>query len=200
MKTIRNLTHPVAAVLVTAAAFAAVPERDPGTDRIGAAAPPFHLEQWLNTAPLTIEDLRGEVLLVRWWTDTCPFCSTTAPVLRELDRTYGDRGLRVIGIFHPKPPGDDSLDRLRRATARFEFGFPVGLDPDWAALRRWWLESGGPGWTSVSFLVDREGIIRYVHPGGEYHPGTGGHHWPDHTTCNREYTGIIDRIEALLAE
>lgn len=189
-----------ASILLLAAILCAgaVPRREAGDDLIGTVAPPFDLEHWLNSDPLEIAALRGKVVLVHWWTDTCPFCAATAPVLRELDRSYRERGLRVIGIFHPKPPGDASLERLRSSTDRFGFLFPVALDADWTALGRWWLDSRKRGWTSVSFLVDRDGRIRYVHPGGEFHPGPGGNHWPDHQTCNREYEEIVALIEELL--
>jgi hypothetical protein len=50
-------------------------DRYAGNDRIGVAAPPFQFDAWLNTPPLLLEDLRGRVVLVRWWTDTCPFCA-----------------------------------------------------------------------------------------------------------------------------
>ena len=141
---------------------------------------------------------------MRWWTDTCPFCSSSAPSLRELHRTYGERGLRVVGVFHPKPPSGASVDEVRtrakRAAERFGFEFPIALDPDWSALRRWWLDQVPGAWTSVTFLVDREGIVRYVHPGGEFHLGEGGSHWKDHESCRREYREIVATIEALLAE
>ncbi len=188
--------------LLLAAALSPVPvaadSRGDGDDLLGLPAPPILLDHWINSERLEIPNLAGRVVLLRWWTDTCPFCSTTAPVLRELDQTYGDRGLLVIGIFHPKPAGDPDLERMRRATSQFEFTFPVALDADWTALRRWWLDRRPRGWTSVSFLLDRDGTIRYVHPGGEFHPGSGGNHWPDHQTCNGEYDRLVGLIEELL--
>jgi thiol-disulfide isomerase/thioredoxin len=66
-------------------------DRTAGNDRIGVAAPPLQIDQWLNSKPLSIQDLRGHVVLVRWWTDTCPLCASTAPALRELDRQYSAR-------------------------------------------------------------------------------------------------------------
>ena len=136
------------------------PGRIGGEGRIGQAAPPFELKAWLNADPLEPADLKGNVLLVRWWTDTCPFCSTTAPVLRELNRKYRGRGLRVIGIFHPKPPGDRSVERLRRATERFGFTFPVALDADWIALHRWWLDHARrPGSASRVAGVDAPAFV-----------------------------------------
>jgi thiol-disulfide isomerase/thioredoxin len=108
-----------------------------GEELIGTAAPAFQLEHWLNSAPLEISGLRGKVLLVRWWTDTCELCAATAPALRELRSEYGSRGLEVIGVFHPKPAGDWNLDRVKRAAAHYQFTFPVADDGDWSALKRW---------------------------------------------------------------
>src|SRR5579884_4396369 len=49
-------------------------DRNAGQDRVGIPAPPLQIDEWLNSKPLSIEDLRGHVVLVRWWTDTCPLC------------------------------------------------------------------------------------------------------------------------------
>lgn len=166
---------------------------------LGRPAPPLGLARWVGGERLEMEDLRGQVVLVRRFTDTCPFCSTTAPVLDQLDRRYRDRGLRVIGVFHPKPPGDERLARAAATAERFGFDFPVALDADWSALERWWLDHVPNGWTSVTFLVGRDGRIRHVHPGGEFHPGSAGPHWRDHTSCNREYEQMIEAIERLLS-
>jgi peroxiredoxin len=170
-----------------------------GEDRLGVVAPRLELQHWLNSPPLEMDALRGKVVLIRWWTDACPFCAATAPALRELDRKYGHRGLQVIGIFHPKPAGDWSVERMQVAGKRLGLNFPVALDGDWTALRRWWPDLEKRGWTSVSFVVDETGVIRYVHPGGEFHEAPGGND-AQHAQCEREY-GNIDRvIQRLLAE
>jgi thiol-disulfide isomerase/thioredoxin len=80
--------------------------------------------------------LRGRVVLIRWWTDTCPFCAATAPALQKLQTKYGCLGLQVIGVFHPKPAGDWSVERVREAAKRLNMNFPVALDADWKALHR----------------------------------------------------------------
>jgi peroxiredoxin len=170
-----------------------------GEDRLGVVAPRLELQHWLNSPPLEMDALRGKVVLIRWWTDACPFCAATAPALRELDRKYGHRGLQVIGIFHPKPAGDWSVERMQVAGKRLGLNFPVALDGDWTALRRWWPDLEKRGWTSVSFVVDETGVIRYVHPGGEFHEAPGGND-AQHAQCEREY-GNIDRvIQRLLAQ
>jgi thiol-disulfide isomerase/thioredoxin len=104
--------------------------------------------------------------LYRWWTDTCPFCESSLPALDSLREKYGERGLRVIGVYHPKPPSKNisEIEVLDGAKAR-EFKGDVVIDDDWSQLKKWWLETGKRSATSVSFLVDSEGIVRFVHPG-----------------------------------
>ena len=168
-----------------------------GQDRIGVAAPDLKLKDWLNSPPLEINDLKGKVTLIRWWTDTCDLCAATAPALRKLQSEYGSQGLQVIGIFHPKPPGDWSVPRVQRAAARFQFSFPLALDGDWSALKRWWLNGAERSATSVSFIVDKHGVIRYVHPGGEFHDSNGD---SDHAVCERDFKAIEKTVAKLLAE
>ncbi|HEY6248532.1 MAG TPA: TlpA disulfide reductase family protein [Candidatus Angelobacter sp.] len=168
-----------------------------GEDRIGVAAPAFNLQHWVNSAPLEISDLRGKVLLVRWWTDTCDLCAATAPALRKLQEEYGSRGFQVIGVFHPKPAGDWSVPRVEQAAARLGFTFPVALDGDWSALKRWWLDGAQRDYTSVSFIVDKHGVIRYVHPGGEFHESNGD---ARHAVCERDFKKIEAMVAKLTAE
>jgi hypothetical protein len=69
-----------ALVLSSVSTVAAAPPPE-GEDLVGTRAPPFELKQWVRSSPIEIEDLHGKVVLVRWWTDGCPFCSTSAPAL-----------------------------------------------------------------------------------------------------------------------
>ena len=141
---------------------------------VGKPAPEWRLTNWINSPPISLSDLRGKVVLVRWWTAPgCPYCSATAPSLREFARKYREQGLEIIAIYHHK--SDEPLEpkTVRRFARQYGLEFPVAIDPDWNTLRRWWLDRGGRDWTSVSFLVDRAGIVRYVHPGGQYVKGDG---------------------------
>jgi peroxiredoxin len=167
-----------------------------GQELIGQTAPALQLRRWLHSPPIDMADLRGKVVLLRWWTQGCPFCEATAPALPKLQAEYGSRGLVVLGIYHPKPPGDWSMTILEEAAKEKEFTFPVALDGDWTALKRWWLQRDR-AFTSVSFVVDRSGVIRYVHPGGEFHEGNQGG-MPTHDACRRDYRAIDAEIAMLL--
>ena len=161
----------VLTLLTGSAALAAVTDQGTaGAELIGTKAPGWDGAEWLNTEPLRLEDLRGKVVLVRWWTDTCSYCGRSAPALNEFHARYARRGLIVIGMYHPKP-----IDRLitaseiREAAQERGFGFPIAIDRGWSVLRRWWLDGGRRSATSVSFLIDRHGVIRHIHPGPAFH-------------------------------
>ena len=143
---------------------------------VGKPAPGWKLERWFNSPPLTVESLRGSVVLVRWlMSPGCPFCSATAPSLNGFHEQYAARGLRVIGMYHHK--GKEPLDPedVQGYVKHYGFAFPVAIDADWQTLRRWWLDDHDRGWTSVSFLIDRAGVVRYMHLGGKYAPGDADH-------------------------
>ena len=177
-------------------------DRSAGNDRIGIAAPPFQFNHWLNSERVALDDLRGSVVLLRWWTDTCPLCASTSPTLRTLHEQYASKGVKLIGVFHPKSGRDMPLDveRVRRAVASREYGFPVAIDWEWRTLKDWWLDSRPDGVrmpTSVTFLLDKRGVIRYVHPGMEYHEATGS---PEHAACANDLAAIRAALDRLLLE
>jgi peroxiredoxin len=175
-------------------------DRSAGNDRIGAAAPPFQFDGWLNSPPLSLEDLRGQVVLVRWWTDTCPFCASSAPALRALHDQYSARGLTVIGVFHPKAGreadgshGCSGAPSRRTVPVRGSHRLGVAT----GTLKDWWLTGPERPATSVTFLLDRSGIIRFIHPGMEYHDDNGS---GEHAMCSNDMASIRAAIERLIAE
>ncbi|HTM20326.1 MAG TPA: TlpA disulfide reductase family protein [Kofleriaceae bacterium] len=168
---------------------AEVPPPAEGAELIGTPAPGWDLAEWINSPPLTLAGLRGKVVLVRWFMSTeCPYCSATAPALIELDRTYGGRGLVVIGMYHHKRSEPLTADAVRGWVRDFGFTFPVAIDRDWTTLKRWWLDARKRSFTSVSFLVDKQGVIRHIHPGGTMAPDSA------------DYRAMVQMIDKLLAE
>lgn len=171
---------------------------DDGRELLGRPAPPLELDDWLGSRKLEMTDLRGKVVLLRWWTSGCELCEATAPALRRLQQKYESQGLQIIGVYHPKPPGSADMSVVEKAARQKQFTFPIALDARWSALRRWWLRRKRD-YTSVSFLVDRKGNIRYVHAGGEFHEG-GESAFERHESCNRDFRAIDAEISRLLRE
>ena len=69
---------------------------------------------------------------------------------------------------------DLTREHVETYTNRFGFTFPVAIDREWKTLQRWWLNHESRGWTSVTFVIDRKGIIRHIHGGGAYYEGDPG--------------------------
>jgi len=160
-----------------------------GTELLGTSPAEWEASHWPNSGPLTLSGLKGKVVLVRWWTANCPYCSATAPSLRDFNKEYAPLGLVVIGMYHHKEDGPLDPAVVDATAAKYAFTFPVAVDPDWHTLDRWWQpRTKKRPFTSVSFLLDRRGVIRHVHPGGEY------------TRGDRAYEEMQRAIARLLAE
>jgi len=144
---------------------------DEGKELVGTPAPAWTVTTWINSKPLSLAVLQGKVVLLRWWTAPgCPFCEASAPYLSQWHERYAPLGLVVIGMYHPKPPGRIPAGVVKKLAQGLGMTFPLAIDPEWETLRRYWLDGREHAWTSVSFLIDREGVIRYIHPGGAYSP------------------------------
>ncbi len=156
---------------------------------IGVRPEDWRARDWINSQPLTLNALRGKVVLVRWWTAPgCPFCEASAPALNEFWERYRRRGLTVVGLYHHKSSAPLTTAHVAEQARKLGFQFPIATDPQWTTLRRWWLDKTDNAWTSVTMLLDRYGRIRHVHPGGAFFKGEPG------------YDALEKQIELLLAE
>jgi peroxiredoxin len=167
-----------------------------GRELLGTAAPDWKGIRWIQGGPLTLAELRGKVVLLRFWLTDCPYCVRTAPALEELWSKYRDQGLMVVGLHHPKSEAARDPEKVARAARDLGFDFPIGQDDRWTTIRSYGVGSHFQKFTSVSFLIDREGIIRFVHDGGEYHLGGG----PDHLQCNAAYEALDAAIREALGK
>ena len=166
------------------------------TQLLNKKAPDFDLEDWVNSQPLNLEKLKGKVVLIRWWLETCPYCKATAPSLNEFHKSFSDDGLVIIGMYHSKPIYREISKReVQEFGDAKSFEFPLAIDKNWEVLRSYWPREIPMSYTSVSFLIDREGIIRYIHPGGSY--SILGQPYDD-SKWAKDYHEIKAQIESLL--
>jgi hypothetical protein len=134
--------------------------------------------------------------LYRWWTDGCRFCATSLPAVELLRVQFAERGLRVVGVYHPKPPRAVDLETVRRTARDLGYAGALAVDADWSELGRLYLSTGTRHSTSASFLVDADGVIRFVHPGPEFHPSDD----PAAARQDADYQSLVRAVEALLGD
>ena len=128
---------------------------------VGDQAPEFRgISNWINSEPLTMEDLRGKVVLVDFWTYTCYNCINTMPYLRDWHEKYAEKGLVIVGVHSPEFDHEKPYDNVVDATIRHELDYPVAQDNDFKTWRsynnRYW---------PAEYLIDKSGVVRYRHFG-----------------------------------
>lgn len=154
----------VIAVLATGSLFSTLPSPAPSSDSslpvIAKAADLEGIAGWINTEPFTLEDHRGKVVLVDFWTYSCINCIRTLPYLVDWHDKYAEQGLVIVGVHTPEFEFEKSYDNVVAATEEHDIRYPVVQDNDY----RTWRAYKNSYWPR-KYLVDREGNIRYDHIG-----------------------------------
>jgi thiol-disulfide isomerase/thioredoxin len=115
---------------------------------------------WLNSKPLTAVGLRGNVVLVQFWTYTCINWLRTLPYVRAWAEKYEGQGLVVIGVHTPEFPVEHNLENVRRAATDLMVDYPIAIDSDYAI----WNAFDNQYWPAL-YVVDAQGHIRHHHFG-----------------------------------
>ncbi|BBQ01936.1 cytochrome C biogenesis protein DipZ (plasmid) [Burkholderia sp. SFA1] len=132
---------------------------------------------WLNSAPLSANELRGKVVVVNFWTYSCINCLRTLPYLKTWAQRYADDGLVVIGVHTPEFGFERDTGNVKRALANLNIRYPVAIDNDYGI----WRAFGNQYWPAF-YIVDAQGRVRF------HHFGEGG------------YGEAEDAIRSLLAD
>jgi thiol-disulfide isomerase/thioredoxin len=115
---------------------------------------------WLNSEPLTAEDLRGKVVLTDFWTYTCINWLRTLGYVRAWAEKYADQGLVVVGVHTPEFPFEHDVDNVREAAKDLAVEYPIAIDSDYGV----WRAFANNYWPAV-YIADAEGRIRHHHYG-----------------------------------
>jgi cytochrome c biogenesis protein CcdA/thiol-disulfide isomerase/thioredoxin len=124
-------------------------------------APPLAgATQWLNSPPLSMEALRGKVVLVDFWTYSCINCLRTLPYLEAWDAKYRSQGLVIIGVHAPEFAFEKNIANVERAVRELGVKYPVAIDNQYAI----WNAYHNEYWPA-HYLIDAQGRIRDEHFG-----------------------------------
>ncbi len=127
----------------------------------GNTLPEFQgIQQWLNSAPLSIADLKGNVVLIQFWTFACINCQRTLPYITKWHGQYAAQGLKVIGIHTPEFAFERDPNNIKQALQKHQITYPVPIDNDYKT----WKAYNNEYWPHL-FLADRQGVMRYDHIG-----------------------------------
>jgi thiol-disulfide isomerase/thioredoxin len=136
---------------------------------IGREAPEITIQTWINSAPLTLADLRGRVVLLEFWATWCKPCQEMFPKLKRLHDEYAARGLAVLSLtrhyFAQRDTANseaEELELIRKVVKDNNLEFPVGVAADERNQNLY----GATGVPTVA-LIDRSGIARYANFGGD---------------------------------
>lgn len=137
---------------------------------------------WINSAPLKLDDLAGHVVVIDFWTHGCWNCRRSLPWLKSLRARYGDEGLRLVGVHTPEFKHESERDAVKEHVAEHDIRRPVMLDNDFS----YWDAMGNRYWPTF-YLIDKSGRVRQ-RIDGEVRPG------------DERADRIEAQIERLLAE
>ena len=145
---------------VTANSSVANVDRKVGGE-VGDLAPEFGgIEAWINGGPLTMEELRGQVVLIDFWTYTCINCIRTFPFLKQWNSRYADDGLVIVGVHSPEFEFEKDYDNVVEATQNEALAWTMAQDNDFVTWRRY----NNRFWPA-KYLIDKDGVVRYTHFG-----------------------------------
>lgn len=130
------------------------------TEASTSQAPELAKGDWVNSEALTLKGLRGQVVLIDFWTFGCYNCRNTLPSIKSWDAKYRDKGLTIIGVHTPEFDTEKKIENVRSEVASLDLHYPVVTDNENAT----WNAYGVEAWPTI-FVLDKSGRIRWRHVG-----------------------------------
>jgi thiol-disulfide isomerase/thioredoxin len=127
---------------------------------IGMKAPDVVNQVWLNGEFRSMQDLRGKVVLVEFWTFGCYNCRNVEPFVKAWYQKYHSQGLEVIGVHSPEFKYEHNIESVKRYLGEHDIRYPVVIDNDFSTWNRY----GNRYWPAI-YLIDKKGVIRYTRAG-----------------------------------
>ncbi len=119
---------------------------------------------WINSPELTMQKLRGSVVIVDFWTYSCINCIRTLPYIRAWYEAYKDKGLVIIGIHTPEFEFEKKTGNVISAVRDLKVSWPVVQDNNYLN----WNSYRNQYWPA-DYFIDNRGHVRYFHFGeGDY--------------------------------
>lgn len=118
------------------------------------------ISQWLNSHPLSIQDLKGNAVMIQFWTFSCINCQRTLPYVTKWHEQYANKGLKIIGVHTPEFAFERDANNIKDAMQKHGITYPVPIDNEFQT----WKAYGNEYWPHL-YLADRQGNLVYDHIG-----------------------------------
>ncbi len=142
--------------------------------------PPLkEIDGWLQSDVTSLEELRGKVVIVEFWTFGCYNCKNRLPYTQDIYAAYRGQGLEIVGIHSPEFAYEKEVGAITAAMDELGVTWSVVLDTDRRTFREW---QGSPAYWPRTYVLDRGGRVRFDHIG------------------EGAYRALEDTVVALLAE
>jgi thiol-disulfide isomerase/thioredoxin len=135
----------------------------------GKLAPALDETDWLGAKPVPLAALHGHPVLLFFWAHWCVDCKAEAPILAEIERIYGPKGLvlmaptRYYGYAARGQDAPPAVERQYIEAVRQQFYAPLGNVS--APLSNANFVKYGASTTPTLVLIDSAGVVRLYHPG-----------------------------------
>lgn len=129
---------------------------------LGPAKDLTDIDGWLQTDIESLDDLRGKVVVVQFWTFGCHNCTATIPNLQALYAEHRGSDFEIVGIHSPEFDYEKDPDAISAAAEDLGVTWPIALDTARRSFRSW---QGSPAYWPRTYVLDREGHIRFDHIG-----------------------------------
>jgi thiol-disulfide isomerase/thioredoxin len=128
----------------------------------GPHEPLREIDGWLQSEVTSLQELRGKVVAVQFWTFGCSNCKATLPHMQALYERHGDDDFEIVGIHAPEFTFEEDPEAIAEAAVELDVTWPIALD---TAKRTFFGWQGGRGFWPRIYLLDRDGNVRYDHIG-----------------------------------
>jgi len=119
---------------------------------------------WINSLPLQLQSLRGQVVLIDFWTYSSIDCLRDLNYINRWYKEYHQKGLMIIGVHAPEFTFEKDFNNVKQAIQQHRIQFPVALDNQ---FKTWHLYHNQ--YWPAHYLIDKNGYVVYQHFGeGEY--------------------------------
>jgi len=114
------------------------------------------VETWINAGPVSLAELRGNVVVVHFYTFGCINCIRNLPHYVAWQKHFASRPVRLVGIHRPESQGERVVETVREKAAETGLTHPIAVDNDSQNWDAW----ANNVWPSV-YLIDKQGFVRH---------------------------------------